>query len=601
MDFPLFAGLLAVIAALGVALAFSLGSRRQLPEEDDEPTLSTLVSKLPGLAYRCRLDRSVEFASAGSAALTGYRPEELEVGGITLLDLVQPPDRPLVEQEVAAAVREVRPFQLTYRIATPEGVQKWVWETARVVPAEDGEAVAMEGFITDVSERKRVEERLLHDALHDGLTGLANRALLMERLEMAIRRIRRRPHLAFALLCLDLDRFKVINDSLGHDLGDQVLRIAARRLETCLRQEDTVARLGGDEFAILLDDIADASDAVRVARRIAELLALPIYLGREEVFTTASVGIASSHSGYDQPEEPLRDAEIAMYRAKAQGGGGHELFDRAMHQRAVAQLHLETDLRRALKRREFALLYQPIVELRGGRVVGFEALLRWRRPDGGLLEPAAFLATALEAGLVAPITWWALEEACSQLLSWREQFPGLARHYVSVNLTSQQFARSDLSERIEGALLETGLDAGSLHLEITENVVMEHLDSVTSTLDRLKELGVHLVLDDFGTGYSSLASIRRLPIRILKIDRSFVTALDGRPAGAEIIRTILALAHNLGMEVVAEGVESSLQLRSLLELGCDYGQGFLFARPMAPEAVDELLGSEAEDRLRLLA
>lgn len=560
-----------------------------------------LLAHLPGMAYRAGEDGTVELVSDGCLELTGHPPEAFLSGQIGLADLVHPEDRATVAEETHLAMAQRRPFELTYRIYTAQGQERWVWDKGRPV-ADDGSPVTrIEGFVSDVTALRQSQERLLYDAFHDGLTGLANRSLLLERVDMALRRQRRRSRFSFAVLFLDLDRFKVINDSLGHEPGNQVLRITARRLEACLRQEDTVARLGGDEFAVLLDEISDAGDAVRVASRILEVLALPIYLGREEVFTNASLGIASSLSGYKHPEEPLRDAEIAMYRAKAQGGGQHELFDRTMHRRAVAQLRLESDLRRAIKRQELRLVYQPIVDLAGGRVCGFEALMRWRHPERGLLRPQEFLGIAVDTGLIVPMSWWVLEQAGRQMVRWQQRFPAESPFYVSVNLTSKQFSQNDLAERIQGVLFETGLAPGSLHIEITENVVMHHADSVDATLARIRDQGVHLALDDFGTGYSSLASLRHLPLQSLKIDRSFVSALSGKHTSMEIVRTIVDLAHNLDMEVVAEGVEEADQMSSLLELGCDFGQGYLFARPMEPAAVEEMLEAQSEGEIRLLA
>ncbi len=584
--------LAAVAVLLGLLAALSAGRflrRRHRAPVPGEEALAGLMAHLPGMVYRCRQDGAVELASSGAAELTGYTPEDFTAGGTQLRGLVHAEDRGMVEAEIRAAVEARRPYQMIYRLLTRDGTQRWAWETGQ--PVGEAEALRLEGLITDITARKTTEDRLLHEALHDPLTDLPNRSLLIERLGGLIRRSLRRPLPAFALLYVDLDRFQLISDSLGRELGDQVLQATARRLQACLRQEDTVARMGGDEFVVLLEEVASASDAVRVAHRLGEVVGLPLYLAGEEVTLTASIGIASSLSGYESPEHPLRDAEIALRRAKAQGGGGQQLFDSAMHAAALSQMRLETDLRRALKHQELRLLYQPIFELPSGRLAGFEALLRWQRQDQ-LLLPADFLATAQETGLIVPMSWWVLSEACRQILAWQRRFPAHRALYVSVNLTSQQLGRPDLRDRVRNVLQANGLSPQSLRIEVTESVVMERTDSVVATLAGLREMGIHISLDDFGTGYSSLSLLRQLPIASLKIDRSFVSTLEARTASLEIVRALVALAHNLGLSVVAEGVETAEQRKVLTELGCDDAQGFLLARPLTAAAVEELLAEE---------
>jgi len=566
---------------------------------DSEPfmphPLADLVADLPGMLYRGRPDRTLLAVSDGAFELTGFGSEHWSGNGACLSDLVLPEDRERVEREIAAAVGEGRGFQLSYRLRTASGQVRRVLEIGRVVAGTDGGGPMINGLLVEASSELLMGEETDSAGPRHALTDLPNRSQLMERLGVAIRRARRHAEYSFAVLYLDLDRFKLINDSLGHAQGNQMLTLVARRITSGLRQEDTVAHLNGDHFVILLDDISMASDAVRVAQRTLELLALPLYLGTEEVFISASIGIALGMSGYEHPEDPLRDAEIAMGRAKSQGGGRHQLFDRAMHHRAVARLRLETDLRHALQRREFRLYYQPIVNLIDGHIRGFEALLRWQHPKRGLIAPGEFLGVATETGLIIPMTWWILREACRQLRSWQSLFPSRPPLYVSVNLTGHQFARADLVQRIESMLVEHGLDANSLHLEITEDVLMDLDDSAGRSLAGLSELGVHLSLDDFGTGYSSLASLGQLPLHSFKIDRSFISALDVEVRGLEIVRTIVALAFNLGLEVVAEGVENQEQVDYLLSLGCRHAQGFLFARPLPSREIEALL-EEQEPR-----
>ena len=449
--------------------------------------------------------------------------------------------------------------------------------------------------IQDITDRKQAEERLLHDAFHDPLTGLPNRALFTDRLKLALARHKRLGAAQFSVLFLDLDRFKVINDSLGHAIGDHLLVGIARRLETCVRPGDTVARLGGDEFTVLLEDVSDTREVIAVAERIENELSLPFNLGGHEVFTTASIGIAPSTTGYERPDDILRDADTAMYRAKSLGKSRHEVFHKEMHTHAVNLLHLETDLRRALDRREFAVYYQPIVSLQTGVVQGFEALLRWRHPSHGFISPAEFIPVAEETGLILPIGLWALEEACRQMREWQGQFPQADGMYVSVNLSGRQFANPELIEQIKEALRSTGLRPQSLKLEITESVVMGDIEKTIEMLRHLRALGVESSIDDFGTGYSSLAYLHHFPSSTLKIDRSFIGRMGTGEEKSEIVSTILLLARNLGMRVVAEGVETEGQLAQLQALSCDYGQGYLFSKAVNGAAVGRML-SEASPR-----
>jgi diguanylate cyclase (GGDEF)-like protein/PAS domain S-box-containing protein len=447
--------------------------------------------------------------------------------------------------------------------------------------------------IQDITDRKRDQEQLLHDAFHDALTGLPNRALFMDHVKMAIQRSRRSGDRLFAALFLDLDRFKIINDSLGHMVGDQLLVGIAHRLEACLRPGDTVARLGGDEFTILLEDLSGNEDAIDVARRVQEAVTQPFNIGGHEVFTTASIGIALSTTGYERAEDLLRDADTAMYRAKMQGKKRHVVFDKAMHDRAMELLQLETDLRRAIQRREFFLNYQPIVSLETGKVSSFEALVRWRHPERGLVMPGEFISVAEETGLIIPLGQWVLAEACRQMREWQKHYLIDEDVTMSVNLSSRQFSQADLIEQVSSVLRETGLPSLNLKLEITESMVMENFDTAIQMLTQLRNLGVGLSIDDFGTGYSSLSYLHRFPIDTLKIDRSFVTQMTDNSENAEIVRTIVTLARSLGMNVIAEGVETRAQLTQLRDLGCDFGQGYLFSKAVsAPAALDLALKSD---------
>jgi len=516
-----------------------------------------------------------------------------------------------------------------------DGTAIWVSENARAVRDAGGILLYYEGTVEDVTDRKITEEKLVHDALHDTLTGLPNRALFMERLSEAIDLSKRRPDFLFAVLFIDLDRFKVVNDSLGHLVGDRLLIAIAGRLKTCLRNGDTVARLGGDEFSILLQNIQDRDDATYVADRVQTELSEPFHLNEYQVFSSASIGIVcsglpptpsenlkSSLAGdrginnmetdvstfyansvvphvqpqilYDRPEELLRDADAAMYHAKASGKARHEVFDLSMHTRAVALLQLENDLRRALERQEFQLYYQPIICLTSGTISGFEALLRWYHPMRGVVSPADFMSVAEETKLIIPIGWWMVRSACRQMQQWHQQFPDNPNLTVSVNLSNQQFKQPDLIDRIREILQQTQLNPRSLKLEITESVIMENAESSVAVLGELKSLEVQLYIDDFGTGYSSLSRLHTFPTDTLKIDQDFVNRMTEDEGNEAIVQTILILAGHLGMNVIAEGIETIEQLNLLRSLQCEYGQGYFFSKPVDSNTATMLVASKPQ-------
>jgi diguanylate cyclase (GGDEF)-like protein/PAS domain S-box-containing protein len=483
----------------------------------------------------------------------------------------------------------INSYQTEQRYVHKAGREVWVHLGASVVHDTQGRSPHLIFQIQDITDRKRAEEQLLHDAFHDALTGLPNRALFMDHAKMAIHRSRRNEGRLFAALFLDLDRFKVINDSLGHMIGDQLLVGIARRLETCLRPGDTVARLGGDEFTILLEDLLDKEDAVEVAERVQDIVSQPFNIGGHEVFTTASIGIAPSTIGYDHADDLLRDADTAMYRAKMLGKKRHVMFDKAMHERAVKLLQLEIDLRRAVDRQEFFLNYQPIISLATGEISGFEALIRWQHPERGLVPPDEFISVAEETGLIIPIGQWVLRVACQQMQEWRGQITDGRPLTMCVNLSGKQFSQPELTEQVAAILRETGLPSSCLKLEITESMVMENIDTAIGMLTQLRALGVELAIDDFGTGYSSLSYLHRFPINTLKIDRSFVSRMLDNNENEEIVRTIVTLARSLEMNVVAEGVETTGQLEQLRSLGCDFGQGYLFSKPLPTADAFQLL------------
>jgi diguanylate cyclase (GGDEF)-like protein/PAS domain S-box-containing protein len=446
----------------------------------------------------------------------------------------------------------------------------------------------MIGTVRDVTDQKRNEELLKHNATHDPLTGLPNRTLFIERLATAMESSRAVGAPGYAVLFIDLDSFKVVNDSLGHAAGDSLLVQVAQRLVRCLGPSDILARHGGDEFTIMVGQTHELDDAVEVAERVLGELLKPIKLGDNEIYTNASIGIAPGHVDYGSTEELLRDADTAMYRAKAAGKAGYVVFDHDMYARARARLRVETELRQALDNRELRVHYQPIVALDSGRLLGFEALLRWEHPVRGLLSPDEFLLVAEETGLILPMGWWLLKEACRQIRAWRDRHPQARALSVAVNLAHKQFMYAGLAQQVSEALQEAGLGPDGLHLEITETVFLENPKAAESTLRKLRALGIALHLDDFGTGYSSLSYLAALPLETLKIDRSFVMDMESNPKDAAIVRTIIELAKDLGMRTVAEGVETVQQLHMLQNLGCRTGQGNLFAPALDAKRADRL-------------
>ncbi len=441
----------------------------------------------------------------------------------------------------------------------------------------------------EVIERRRAEKKLIFDTLHDELTQLPNRTLFMERVAQALSCARRSPCYQFAVLFLDLDRFKIVNDSLGHAVGDQLLIEIARKINSCLGPQDTVARLGGDEFTILLEDIQGGQDAVKMAERLQAAITQHIYLEGHRIVTSASIGIAMGGSHYQQLQAVLRDADIAMYQAKGMGRACYAMFDQDMYLKNLRLLRMESDLRQALERDEFVLHYQPIISLKTGRLAGFEALVRWQHPMDGMVSPGEFIALSEDTGMIVPLGAWVLREACRQMRQWRDVYPAAASLRMSVNLASKQLQEPGFAQRVDYILEETGVPGQDLRLELTESMLMERTEETIQVLQQLRDRNIQLSIDDFGTGYSSLSYLHRFPVTTLKIDRSFVGKMNRDTENFEIVRTVMALAHTLSMEVVAEGVETLEQSSQLRDLGCEYGQGYFFSRPLDQETASEFL------------
>ena len=515
----------------------------------------------------------------------GDRPEEW-------FDRIHDADRERVKEEIATHQKGLTPhFESEHRVLHKDGSFRWMLSRGVAVHDASGNTLRMAGSQTDITEGK----------VSDPLTGLPNRLLFIDRVGRLIKHLKRRKNHMFAVLFMDLDGFKMINDSLGHLIGDQLLLGVAKRLGKCLRSTDTVARLGetftvarlgGDEFTVLLDDIKDPSDAKGAADRLLKALASPFLLGGKEVFTSVSIGIALSNPGYEQPEDILRDADTAMYRAKSLGKARYEVFDADMRAGMMARLQLETDLRGAVERGEFRNFYQPIVALDSGEIVGFEALSRWQHPTRGLVGPNEFIPVAEETGLIRELGWWNLREACRQISEWRAGSIANRHLTISVNLSAKQFSQPNLVEDIRKLLLELALPPEALKLEITESTVMADPSVAVEMLQQMKSLGIRLAIDDFGTGYSSLSYLHRFPLDTLKIDRSFISTMCEGGEGMEIARTILPMANSLRLDVVAEGVETVQQVAMLKKLECKYGQGFYFSRPLSAEGTTALLAGD---------
>jgi diguanylate cyclase (GGDEF)-like protein/PAS domain S-box-containing protein len=519
------------------------------------------------------------------AHMLGYEPHALL--GRRVSDLTYPDDRAMSRREMERLVSgEIDRYRLEKRYLHADGHPLWTSLSVCLVHSADGDPLYMIGQIEDITERKEIAEQLAHAAIHDDLTGLPNRTLFVERLDASLQRAERRNR-HVGVIFLDLDRFKLVNDSLGHATGDQLLRVVAERLRGAIRSNDTVARFGGDEFVVLCDNVADDGTVKDVADRVAEAIARPVSLYDQEVFVTASLGVVISGRPDDSPERLVRDADVAMYLAKDHGRARTEVFDEGSHERAIEHLKTGSDLHRAIDRGELRTHYQPIVELETGRVRGFEALVRWQHPTRGLVYPGDFIQLAEDAGLIVPIGFWVLEEACRQTAHWQSCRVDGPPLWVSVNLSPRQLSDGSLPEELGRILERTGIDPGCVWLELTESALMGDVEAARSVLGALRDQGVHLAVDDFGTGYSSLAHLKRFPVEALKVDQTFIDGLGQEPEDTSITTAVINLAHSLGIVAIAEGLETQQQLAELRTMGCDFAQGFLFGKPRAPSVLGD--------------
>jgi PAS domain S-box-containing protein/diguanylate cyclase (GGDEF)-like protein len=581
--------------------------------QESEQRFRALIENATDIIIIVDASGQVTYVSPSVNRILGYAPDGLM--GKSALTFIHPEDVLLVKQKLENSIQNPNVTQRLgeYRVQHCNGS----WGVFEAVTTNLLNDPAVQGIVVnchDITERKQAEEQLRRHAFYDSLCGLPNRTLFLERLASQIKRAQRQKDDLFAVLFLDLDRFQMVKYSLGHLVSDQLLIATVRKLMTCLRPTDTLARIGTDEFAILLEDIHDVGDAIGIAEQIQKELNSPFDLDGREVFTTTSIGIAFAGKGQEvwelvrkepalamcpsapthsnllpRPQDLLRAADTAMYHARLQGKGRYVVFHPAMHTLAVAHLQLETDLRRAILTTEFQLYYQPIVELATGKIKAFEALVRWNHPTRGMVPPGEFIPAAEETGLIIPLGTWVLHEACRQLKVWQQQYSTIQGLAISVNLSAKQFLQPNLIEQIDQTLGETGLDGHYLKLEITESCLLENAEAAAILLWQLRDRNIQLSIDDFGTGYSSLSYLHRFPVNTLKIDRSFVSRMGAGGKDAEIVKVIVALAHNLGMSVTAEGIETAQQLAQLKALQCERGQGYFFAKPIDNGAAGQLI------------
>lgn len=563
--------------------------KTQLKLKVSEARLSSILGSLQEVVWSAYLDPfELLYLNPAVETIYGLSPEVLLAQPQLWLDQIEPSDRVLMDQQLTNSLGNGS-LDLEYRVLGADGGCRWVHCQATISPGQDNQRCRLDGIVQDISERKKAENRLLYAAQHDSLTHLSNRSYFTEQLGQLLKSPRDRRSDKFALLFIDLDRFKTINDSLGHGIGDELLVRVGQILQDSIRPTDLVARLGGDEFTILLNGVSTSEEVITVSDRIQHQLKSPLLIGEHRLNISASIGIVIDSQHYSSAEDILRDADIAMYQAKSLGKACHQLFSPEMYIHAMHKLRLEDELKNALDKQEFFLQYQPIKQLDTGELKGFEALVRWQHPSRGLVAPSEFIPLAEESGLIVKLGEYVLQEACMQMQRWQQSYPEANTLTVSVNLSSCQLRNATFLESLDNILRISNLNPANLKLEITESILMENSDITLQILQFLQDRGICLSLDDFGTGYSSLSYLHRFPIQTIKIDRSFVQTMESGLSSFEIVRTITSLAKNLCMDVVAEGVETEQQAQYLRTMDCEMVQGYFFSKPLSVEAATQFI------------
>jgi diguanylate cyclase (GGDEF)-like protein/PAS domain S-box-containing protein len=574
-----------LLTQLTDSLSFGIVAlRAEQSLRESEQRYRLLAENISDLVCIHDRDRRYLYLSPSCKSLLGYGYEEL-IGEDPYI-LFHPDDRDRISEEFSAAMLGKNNISITYRISQKSGNYIWLETLTKPILDAAGQVIQIQTTSRDITERILVQERFKYEALHDALTGLPNRNLLMERLKLGINRIHNFEGYHFAILFLDLDRFKVINDSLGHLVGDQLLIAVAHKFQSILRSTDLVTRIGGDEFVILLDEIKDIQEAIRATENIFEALACPLIIEEREIYISTSIGIVFGTKDYILANDLLRDADIAMYRAKKKGKARYEIFDREMHAIAINRLHLEHDLRRAIKKHQFLVYYQPIIDIFNNCLIGFEALVRWQHPTRGFISPAEFIPLAEETNLIITIDSWMLSTACQQLATWNKKFPSYQPLKMSINLSAQDLRQVNLMAEIDTILRETGLEGNTITLEITESMLIEDINKTIDLLTEIKSRNIQISIDDFGTGYSSLNYLHRFPIDNLKIDYSFVSQMQEKNRNYQVVSSIIDLGHHLDLVIVAEGIETAQQMQWLRAMGCEFGQGYLFSKPLSPQEIE---------------
>ncbi len=585
-----------LLTQLADSLSFGiLALRTQESIRESEQRYRLLAENINDLVCLHSPDRRYLYLSPSCKSLLGY--DENELGGKDPCIFLYPDDQHLIIKEFDITTLGRNNVAIVYRFRQKSGNYIWLETLSKPIFGEAGNIVQIQTTSRDVTERILVQERFKYEALHDALTGLPNRNLLMERLKLGVNRIQNLDGYHFAILFLDLDRFKVINDSLGHLVGDHLLIAISYKLQSILRSIDLIARIGGDEFVILLDEIKDIQEAIRLTERIFQELKSPLKIEEREIYISTSIGLVFATKDYIRAPDLLRDADIAMYRAKSQGKGRYKIFNQEMHAEAIQRLHLENDLRRAIDQKQFRAYYQPIIDISNNRLVGFEALVRWQHPSRGFISPAEFIPLAEETNLVIAIDSWMLSTACEQLAEWIKKFPNHLPLKMSVNLSARNFMQANFIEEIDLILQKTGLDGSLLTLEITETMLIENINKTIDLLTELKSRNIQISIDDFGTGYSSLSYLHLFPLDNLKIDYSFVSKMRNEERNYQVVSTIINLGHHLGLAIVAEGIETVQQMQWLRELACEFGQGYLFSKPISAEDVEIYFFKENQNNI----